>query len=99
MRFKSLLGLGFPFFPVLYSVPTTVETIGSLSVSTTVHTWIGTWGKEEVEKEEVEEVEEEEVEEEKEEVEEVKLLLFFTCSSTCTQTSTGTSTHSSFGSK
>ena len=41
---ESLLGLGLPFFPVLYSVPTTVDTIGSLSVSTTVHTWIGTWG-------------------------------------------------------
>ena len=39
----------------MYSVPTTVETIGALSVSTTVHTWIGTWGKEKVEKEEVEE--------------------------------------------
>ena len=43
---RGLLGFGGPFLPVLYSVPITVETMGSLSVSTTVHTWIGTWGKE-----------------------------------------------------
>ena len=42
---RGLLGFGGPFLPVLYSVPITVETMGSLSVSTTVHTWIGTWGK------------------------------------------------------